>query len=143
MIAGGPSPDRPPPCRNSNAKPCPCCKPVNPPNLIRALTVSGTCTVAGLVLISCATSSGPRSSTRLFNGRDLNGWSYVSADPKVPLDKVWAAKDGLLVCQGTPVGALYRSEQVANFRMALEYRWPAGRKPGNSGIFSRINGSLK
>ncbi len=80
----------------------------------------------------------------MFNGRNLQDWGYVTADPNVRLEQVWSVRDGLLTCQGTPVGAIIHGPTVTNFLLYVEYRWPPGSKPGNSGIFSRINdGELK
>ena len=44
--------------------------------------------------------------TALFNGKDLSGWTYHLADPKVKMADVWSVKDGILSCTGTPVGYL-------------------------------------
>lgn len=63
------------------------------------------------------------------------------ADPAVSRDQVWSVSDGILTCTGTPIGALYGGPVVKDFRMVVEYRW-AGEKPGNSGIFSRIEEPL-
>lgn len=107
----------------------------------RTLQLVFACALASM-LCSCATSR-PRAATELFNGKDLTGWRYVTADTNVPMDKVWSVKDGLLICQGTPVGALLAGPNVTNFRLLVEYRWAPGQKPGNSGIFSRIAGPMK
>ncbi len=88
-----------------------------------------------LAFASCRTASEPRA-IELFNGRDLAGWTAAAADPKVAKDRVWSVREGVLVCQGEPVGYLYRGPSVADFRLIVEYRWPG--KPGNSGIFSRL-----
>jgi hypothetical protein len=60
----------------------------------------------------------------------------------VPMSQVWSVQDGVLTCQGKPLGALYRGPAVTNFRLVVEYRWPPGSEPGNSGIFSRISEPL-
>jgi hypothetical protein len=110
----------------------------------RQMLAGWTCGVLlTLAVASCSTPSGSKTSLKLFNGKDLNGWTYVSADPKVPLDQVWSVKEGILTCQGTPVGFIYSGPNVTNFRMSVEYRWPAGGKPGNSGIFSRLTPAAK
>lgn len=81
----------------------------------------------------------PKSGTAaLFNGTDLNGWHAVSADPSVPAAKVWSVRDGMIVCAGAPVGFLHTDRTFTNFRLQVDYRWAPGTKPGNSGIFSRI-----
>jgi len=74
----------------------------------------------------------------LFNGKNLEGWTHVLADPSVPRDKVWTVRDGLIVCQGEPVGVLYTEKTYTDFQLVVEYRWAPGTKPGNSGIMSRM-----
>lgn len=99
---------------------------------------------AGL-LVSCAT---PKQDTGagaevLFNGKDLSGWKSVSKDPSVPQEKVWSVRDGIIVCQGEPMGFICTEKSYTNFKLHVEYRWAPGQKPGNSGIFTRINGAPK
>jgi hypothetical protein len=97
------------------------------------------CAVLILGVISCSTGPARKTTVELFNGKDLSGWDYVSADSKVSMDQVWSVENGILSCKGTPVGAIYRGPAVTNFRLSVDYRWAAGAKPGNSGIFSRIS----
>ncbi len=101
------------------------------------------CTALLLLMTSCSSYRAGHRRFELFNGKDLRNWSVVTADPKVPFEQVWSVRNGLLTCQGTPVGAIYRGPNVTNFLLSLEYRWPPGSKPGNSGIFSRIGGEMK
>lgn len=101
---------------------------------------------SGLLLLgvaSCSTPSGDRRAIELLNGKDLAGWQYILADPAVKMNEVWNVQEGILTCQGKPLGALYRSPAVTNFRLVVEYRWPPGSAPGNSGIFSRISEPIK
>jgi hypothetical protein len=100
-------------------------------------------TVLLLGLAACSSTPRTPATVELFNGKNLNNWEFVSADPKVPNEKVWSVEKGLLTCQGAPVGAIYKAPVVANFRLVVEYRWMPGTKPGNSGIFSRITGPVK
>lgn len=74
----------------------------------------------------------------LFNGKNLDGWTHVLADPAVSREAVWSVSDGVLVCAGTPLGVLYTEKDYTNFRLSVEYRWAPGTKPGNSGIMSRM-----
>ena len=101
--------------------------------------------LASLALTSCSTSSHPTkpSAIALFNGRDLAGWKHVLADPAVPRDQVWSVTDGVIVCRGTPLGYLGTTRDFTNFRLSVEYRWAPGTKPGNSGLFSRINDPVR
>lgn len=93
----------------------------------------------------CQTTANPPAETpvALFNGQDLVGWKPVLADPSVKPETVWSVKDGILACTGTPVGFIYAGKDYVNFRLVVEYRWPPGSKPGNSGIFSRITDGSK
>jgi hypothetical protein len=96
-----------------------------------------------LAVASCSTPSKPKAAIELFNGKDLTGWQQVLAAPDVKLSQVWSVQDGILTCQGKPLGFLYRGPAVTNFRLVVEYRWPPGMDPGNSGIFSRITEPFK
>jgi len=105
--------------------------------------------LAGLVLVLASTGCNPlrsdlsRTPRELFNGKDLAGWTHVLEDPSVPRDAVWSVRDGVLICQGKPLGVLQTERAFRNFRLALEYRWAPGRPPGNSGILTRINGPAR
>lgn len=98
--------------------------------LTTLLTLSGCC---------CIGKRSGTASVELFNHHDLSGWKHVLADPDVPQAAVWNVRDGMIVCKGEPLGFLYTDRSFTNFRMLVEYRWAPGEKPGNSGIFSRIN----
>jgi hypothetical protein len=97
-----------------------------------------------LVTVTSCSSPAPRpAAIELFDGKTLNGWAYVLADPQVKMKQVWSVQDGILTCQGTPVGFIYKGPEVTDFRLVVEYRWPPGSQPGNSGIFSRIGRPMK
>jgi len=104
------------------------------PVVALAIFASGCC--------SYCSSKGSKG-VELFDGKSLDGWNYVLADPAVKKEDVWSVRDGILTCKGTPVGAIYRGPEVKNFRLIVEYRWAPGEKPGNSGIFSRIHDPIK
>lgn len=92
-----------------------------------------------LGLGSCAT--GPAAAPRLtlFNGRDFAGWkAFAKGGGK--LENTWSVRDGVMVCSGEPMGYLYTERQFTNFVLSVEYRWPEGKTPGNSGLFARISG---
>jgi hypothetical protein len=76
----------------------------------------------------------------LWNGRDFTGWNHILAEPEVSREAVWSARDGVLICKGTPLGVLLTKHSFANFKLVVEYRWAPGSEPGNSGILTRING---
>ena len=92
-----------------------------------------------LALTSCSTTQPRTTAIELFDGKSLDGWDYVLADAQVKRDQVWSVKDGILTCQGTPVGCIFKGPEVTNFKFVVDYRWAPGQEPGNSGIFSRIS----
>lgn len=80
------------------------------------------------------------STVALFNGKDLSGWTAFSSKPGVTLEDVWSVRDGLIICQGDPIGWLATEKTYTNYKLCVEWRWAPGHAPGNSGLFQRING---
>jgi len=76
----------------------------------------------------------------LFNGEDLSGWEYFLVDPDVKMQDVWSVQDGILICKGKPMGYLATKAKFKNFKLVVEWRWPADKKPTNSGVLMRITG---
>ena len=70
--------------------------------------------------------------TVLFNGQDLDGWTFCLDDPKVDPTEVWSVQDGVIHCKGEPAGYLRTVEDYSNYRLHLEWRW--AQKPTNSGV---------
>lgn len=101
--------------------------------------------VLAVAAVSCSTMIREEtgSTLELFNGRDLRGWAAVSG-PTVGegegAGSVWNVRDGMIICRGEPIGYLHTKRHFKDFRMTVEYRWAPGGAPGNSGLFSRIDG---
>lgn len=72
-------------------------------------------------------------SIRLFNGRDLAGWSIV-ADEEGGGAETWSVAEGELKCAGRPAGYVKTDEEFGDYTLTLEWRWPAGTASGNSGV---------
>lgn len=90
-----------------------------------------------LLLAACfaslAAAQDDSESTRLFNGKNLDGWTCYLGDSNVPCDQVWSVKDGVLHCTGKPTGYLItKRNDFADYRLQLQWRWP--NKPGNNGV---------
>lgn len=83
---------------------------------------------------------GEKRQTVLFNHENLSGWEAYLVDPNVAMEDVWSVKDGLLVCKGEPLGYLATKKTYKNFKLTVEWRWPPGKEPGNSGVLMRITG---
>jgi hypothetical protein len=79
----------------------------------------------------CASERHPQS---LFNGRDLSGWDVdvPAADSNVRLRSPFTVRNGMLVSLGEPRGHLISDSSYHNYRLEVEYRFPAA--PGNAGV---------
>ena len=110
---------------------------------MRAITL-GLLVIAATASVSCSSTSDTGSLSgkqiELFNGRDLEGWSYHLVDLDVKMQDVWSVRDGLRICRGEPLGYLHTAGSYKNFKLVVEWRWAPGKKPGNSGVLMRING---
>jgi hypothetical protein len=83
------------------------------------------------IAFACGSSAAPRS---LFNGRDLTGWhvDIPAADTNARLRNAFTVRNGLLVSLGEPRGHLITDSSYRNYRLEIEYRFPAA--PGNAGV---------
>ena len=79
----------------------------------------------------CASEPQSRS---LFNGRDLSGWDVdvPAADSNVRLRSPFIVRNGMLVSLGEPRGHLISDSVFRDYRLEIEYRFPAA--PGNAGV---------
>jgi hypothetical protein len=86
-----------------------------------------------LVLAACAAPPSP-GPVALWNGRDLTGWhaDVPGADGGAAVAPSFAARDGMLVSEGTPPGHLITDAAFADYRLTVEWRWP--EQPGNCGV---------
>jgi hypothetical protein len=75
--------------------------------------------------------------TELFNGRNLAGWTYHLEKPGVPMEDVWSANDGVLVCTGQPAGYLItKQNDFHDYVLTLDWRWP--KEGGNNGVLVHV-----
>lgn len=104
--------------------------------------------VAMLVLVACATTfaeSGTKTEAsgekpkviELFNGKDFTGWKLFIPDENVDPATVWEVRDGVVHCNGNPAGYMRTTKEHENYRLKLEWRWPA--RGGNSGVLLHIH----
>jgi hypothetical protein len=86
------------------------------------------------VLAACAGGPDAPTTMSLFNGNDLSGWhaDVPEADQNPDVAPSFVAKDGMLVSQGKPGGHLITDASFRDYRLVIEYRWPA--EPGNCGV---------
>jgi len=84
--------------------------------------------------LSAADAVVPRAVTKLFNGKDLSGWTAdvpaKDTDPKAPPS--FLVRNGRLVSMGEPRGHLVTDAAFRDYRLEVEYRFPG--KGGNCGV---------
>jgi 3-keto-disaccharide hydrolase len=70
----------------------------------------------------------------LFNGRDLSGWhvDVPAPDSNVRVRNPFGVRNGMLVSLGEPRGHLITDSSYRDYRLEVEYRFPA--TPGNAGV---------
>ncbi len=83
--------------------------------------------------IFCFLSCGERE-TQLFNGKNLDGWTFhLAPDSDVPATDVFGVREGVITIAGQPFGYMMTEESFGDYRLHLEWRWTG--EPSNSGIF--------
>ncbi|MCB9916012.1 MAG: DUF1080 domain-containing protein [Planctomycetes bacterium] len=80
---------------------------------------------------------------RLFDGQDLAGWTWYLSEEGADPAATWTVKDGVLRCEGRPIGYLRTEEAYTNFTLTLEWRFDPAAGPGNSGVLLRMIGEDK
>ena len=98
-------------------------------------------TLVFILFISIPFSSFCQKMERLFNGKNLDGWSIYVSDPKINPESFFYVKDGLIETPGIPMGYLRTKKEYQNYRLHVEWRYP--EIPINSGIFIHTVGPDK
>ncbi len=77
---------------------------------------------------------------RLFNGKDMTGWTaHLNNDGR--MEDVWVIEDGILICKGNPIGYMRSETDYTNYVLKLEWRFnPVTKQAGNSGVLLRMVG---
>jgi hypothetical protein len=113
-------------------------RPSPEPGIIVRNTVISSFLLAALVA-GAAPATAQQSPARgeamdLFNGRDLSGWHMdvpaLDSDPAAR--RPFLVRDGVLVSLANPQGHLITDSSFQDYRLVVEYRFPA--EPGNSGV---------
>ncbi|HUR27144.1 MAG TPA: family 16 glycoside hydrolase, partial [Planctomycetota bacterium] len=73
----------------------------------------------------------------------FTGWTHYLEQPGAKLSDVWSIADGVLDCKGNPIGYLRTEATYEDFVLELDWRFPAGGQPGNSGVLLRRVGADK
>ena len=81
-------------------------------------------------IVFCSTILGATAQKKIFNGKDLTGWTVHGTEK-------WYVEDGDLVCESGPdkqYGYLSTNKSYDNFELTLKFKQEAN---GNSGVFIR------
>lgn len=73
----------------------------------------------------------------LWTDDALDGWIWHGEGE---LDAVWSLADGVLACEGSPIGYIRTEQDFTNFDLELEWRFDPARGAGNSGVLLRMIG---
>ena len=94
-----------------------------------------------VVLVSLSLIGFSQKKEKLFNGKNLDGWSIYVADQKISPEKFFFVTDGVIETPGVPMGYLRTKKEYENYRLHVEWRYP--EKPTNSGVFIHTVGPDK
>jgi hypothetical protein len=94
-----------------------------------------------LALVLCSQAAAANRPIRLFNGKDMTGWSHYLWDPKAkaqdkatPMSAVWSVKNGIMYVTGKPTGYIRTDKEYENYKLVVEWRWPEETAKGNNGV---------
>ncbi len=90
------------------------------------------------ILLMATGSQAGNKGKKLFNGKNLKGWSIVVSEPGVNPDSVFMVKDKVIYTTGKPKAYLRTNEVYNNYQLHVEWRWV--EKPSNSGVLVHSNG---
>ncbi len=107
---------------------------------MRLLSILAALLVTALVVAAPIAAAEP---VELFNGKNLEGWTYFLRAKNAKMEDVWSVEDGILICQGRPIGYLRTKDKYTNYKLIVQWRWPEGKRPGNSGVLLRVIGEDK
>ena len=124
----------------------------------KALTLLAVCAVV-CVLTSIASAQRPGGNRRpgnmpqgpvktdatidLLASKNLGDWDFFLLDGVKKEDVFSFTEEGILKCTGKPFGYLCTKEKYRDFKLSVQWRWPDGVEPTNSGVFLRMNGDSK
>lgn len=77
----------------------------------------------------------------LLKNRNFDDWDFHFVDPAVKGTDIFAfGEEGVLKCKGMPFGYIATKKDYKNFKLMVDWIWPDGVEPTNSGVFLRVNG---
>jgi hypothetical protein len=86
-------------------------------------------------MLSCGPGAGVASPISLFNGKDLDGWTFFTDPstagygPDSDAGRVFRVEDGLICVSGERFGYLATRESYQDYRLRLEFKWGRHKWP--------------
>jgi hypothetical protein len=79
----------------------------------------------------------PAKKMTLWNGKDFSGWKLFVPSDTIDARTVWTVKENVIHCTGVPNGYMRTEANYADYKLHLEWRWPA--EAGNSGVLLHMS----
>src|SRR5262245_17148224 len=84
----------------------------------------------------------PKGRVRLWNGRDIAGWTVFLGDGGVAPASAWSAEGGVLRLDTKASGYVRTEQAFSNYHLHVEWRWPKdAAENSNSGVMVHVRGT--
>ncbi len=90
-------------------------------------------------LITTATSEqvilSPTNRLELFNGNNLDGFTFTSRNTNTPVSETWTVTNGVIHCSGKTIGYLRTEKKFRDYKLTVEWRFvKLAPKLDNTGV---------
>lgn len=95
---------------------------------------------SSLILVLIASAGAVAEETVLFNGKDLEGWSFHrEGEPVKKMEETWVVQDGLMIFTGATTSYLMHKNEFENYVLTLEWR---SMKTNRNGVAVSCSGEV-
>ena len=110
--------------------------------IITATLVALVLGITGAFAFNQAPVTGPDfgPTVKLFNGKDLKGWTAFFQGGSTNPSEAFFVEDGILKCKGRPIGYLQTLKKYESYELIVEWRFNPEKGAGNSGVLLRVVG---
>lgn len=92
---------------------------------------------AAVAVLMLLLSSASAQETKLFNGEDLEGWTFrAEGEQPADLGEPWVSQRGLLICRGVGTGYLIHRDAFEDYALTLEVRTMSTEEGGGMAVGS-------
>jgi hypothetical protein len=91
--------------------------------------------VTGILLLTAGCSD---NKVMLFNGENLDNWTFYSDEEVSDPSTVFWAENGMIHTSGIPNAYIRTTDSYSNFKLHVEWRWM--EEPTNSGVLIHVQG---